>query len=170
MPMRILRFPKTLTLELSDPQRETLERVMERHPNIQSDHELLSKIIERGLASPILEDLGEGASVLTVAERMTRRLEEMERDSDEPEMRAAAESLRPFPKPWQPKANPREILPYVASPIGESLRKRLNAYLNENDLDEEEGVVRLLEIGLKHAGHAERKPPTVEEVFGRERP
>jgi hypothetical protein len=149
--MRILKFPKTVKLALPDFQREALDVLLERQPQIQTDDDLLAQVLSRGILS-MLDDSRNANNSETYPsgiERLKRRLDDMAMIADGHSRYLDS----PPEKPPVPKT--RAFSGYAAAPIDESLTKRLNAYLQDHpELTEEDAVVHLLEIGVAQAARS----------------
>jgi len=154
--MRILRFPKTIKIELPNHLREALDRILEQRPTIPNDDELLLQVLDNGLAATRTESkepTDPRATVQSVADRMERRLEQMAKDANPLPAKGAA-SQRPFPKITRRYKDPRKehVENYVGCPLSCDLRQRLQLLV---DSYPEEGlerlVARLISLGLEQA-------------------
>jgi hypothetical protein len=156
--MRIIRFPKTIKIELPNHLREALDRILEQRPTIPNDYELLHRVLDEGVAAMSVESensVEPRPTVQTVAERMERRLEEMARSTeDTPAKAMVAASLRPFPKATRRYNDPRKehVENYVGCPIDRDLRQRLQLVVDSHPKEGLERLVsRLIALGLEQA-------------------
>ncbi|MEI9941976.1 MAG: hypothetical protein WDO69_32585 [Pseudomonadota bacterium] len=152
--MKIIRFPKTIKLELSDVQRALLDGLIERRPQFTDDHALLGHVIVEGIFAT-LQDNSEPVEGFepppTMAERMKVRLEEMADDVAEPAEVKTAATLPPFPRATRRYRSPRKkyVENYVACSVTEDMRQRLQLLLDSQpELDLEKILAKLLDLGL----------------------
>jgi hypothetical protein len=155
--MQILRFPKTIKLVLPDHLRQALDQVLEQHPEIPNDNELLIQCLDDGLAAmnaASKEPHEPPPTVETVAARMQQRLEDVARDAEGNSELSIAAGLRPFPKITRRYKDPRRehVESYVATVIPKDVRHRLQALLDsQSNLDLEQTVAKLIDLGLDQA-------------------
>jgi hypothetical protein len=160
--MRILRFPKSIPLELTDPERHALDRLLERQPHFADDADLLHTILAKGIVMMSLAEAVPGdGSEPTLVERMERRLKDVARNDD---METSAASLQPFARPWKPQHTPKDAQPWVACEIDPELRERIEKFKTKHDLDEEAAIAMLLEQALQ--AEQPSTTPTIDETFG----
>jgi hypothetical protein len=139
--MQILRFQKTIKLELPDHLRQALDRILEHRPEIQSDNELLIQVLDEAMNTGSTAPNDQPATVQTVAERMAQRLKQMAKDAMDLPAMATIASRRPFPKITRRYKDPRKehVESYVATVIPKDVRHRLQALLDsQSDLDLEQ--------------------------------
>jgi hypothetical protein len=171
--MRIIRFPKTIKIELPDHLRQALDVILELQPEIRSDNELLLRVVAEGIATVLEHEKDRAephATVQTVAERMERRLEQIAKDAKGlPTKATVTSSLRPFPRSTRRYKDPgkQHVENYVGVPLDGELQKRLQEFIDVHpDEDLERFVARLIDLGLDQA---EQDPgalkPNPAEVF-----
>jgi hypothetical protein len=170
--MRILRFPKTIRLDLPDHLRQALDQVLEQHPEISNDDELLLQAIDNGIAAMnagLKKAHEPPPTVETVAARMQQRLEDMARDAEGNSELSIAASLRPFPKITKRYKDPRRehVENYVGCPLDHDVQRRLQILVDAHPGEGLEHLVaRLIDLGLEQA---EQDPgalkPNPAEVF-----
>jgi hypothetical protein len=155
--MQLLRFPKTITIKLSDLERIALESILKQSDAYRDDEHLLHHVLGAGIAALLgggADEPAEGDEVPSMAEMMVKRLKDMaDQVDDSPELSAAG-SLRPFPKVTRRYKDPRkeQVENYVGCPVDRRLQERLQLFLDTHpDQELEPLLAKLLAAGLDQA-------------------
>ncbi len=166
--MQLLRFPKTITIKLSDLERIALESIHNQNGAYRDDEHLVRHILGAGIAALLGESAAEppeADDVPRVAERIDQRLKNMADEvEDSPELSAAG-SLRPFPKVTRQYKDPRKehVENYVGCPVDRRLQERLQVFLDTHPDEELEPLLaKLLGAGLDEA---EKNPAILNTEF-----
>lgn len=166
--MQLLKFPKTITIKLSDLERIALESILNQNGAYRDDDQLIRHVLGAGIAGLLGEgadDQPEGDDVPSVAERFDQRLKDMADEvEDSPELSAAG-SLRPFPKVTRRYKDPQKehVENYVGCPIDRRLQERLQVFLDTHpDQELEPLLAKLLGAGLDEA---EKNPAILNTEF-----
>lgn len=172
--MQLLRFPKTIKLELPDRLRQALDLILEHRPDIRTDDELLLRVVAEGVATVLEHEkdrVEPHATVQSVADRMERRLKEVAKDATDMPAMATSASIRPFPKITKRYKDLRRerVENYVGCPLDRDLQRRLQILVDAHpDEGLERLVARLIDLGLDQAerDHGALKPNPAEVFDG----
>ncbi len=162
--MNPLTFPRRLTIYLTDPQRGALLELATAVPH-KNDTKLLDEVLSRGISAMLVEEKERDCQLRSQAKRPFPAPSVLFKRRQQEKLLGSDIGVSDGPQECEESAPPtehRHVERYMAAPVSERLRQRLEDYLSLHpDMGEEEALTTLLDRGLDQSEQLKEAGQTV---------